>query len=81
MAIQLVLLPLQCFVICPHTEAFLPFFFVGAGEGESKLGCICSDLMSGSKIILQEVLRIIGVNALELEMWKCNSYWQSEGTF
>lgn len=66
-AIQLILLPWQFFVICHHTEAFLPFF-VEAGEGENKMGYICSDLMSDSKIILQEVLKIISVNALEMEM-------------
>lgn len=66
-AIQLVLLPLQFFVICHHTEVF-SLFFLEAGEGENKMVYTCSDLMSGGKIILQEVLKIIGVNALEMEM-------------
>lgn len=32
------------------------------------MGCICSDFMPGSKIILQDVLEVIRVNALEMEM-------------
>jgi len=41
---------------------------VEAGEGENKMGYICSDLTSDNQIILQEILKIIGVNALEKEM-------------
>lgn len=46
------------------------------GKGENKMGCICSDFMTGSKIILQDVLEVIRMNALEMEMSLIPAKWR-----